>query len=76
MRTKIIIIALGLAVLDWGKNLILERLKSQEEWQKTRLHKGAESVKKFAADGVIGEDIHNGLPADNATDPDNGTEKQ
>lgn len=76
MRTKIIIIALGLAVLDWGRNLILERLKSQEEWQKTRLHKGAESVKKFAADGVIGEDSHNSLPAEDVTDPDGGTKKQ
>ncbi|MGN0242372.1 MAG: hypothetical protein ACI4CS_11840 [Candidatus Weimeria sp.] len=56
LKTKIILIALGIAILAQGKNFILERLKSQEEWQKQKLHKGAETVKKFAEKGVIGED--------------------
>lgn len=56
MKLKIILIAIGISILYQGKNFILERLQSEEDWQKSQLHSGMKTVKKFKDKGVIGEE--------------------
>lgn len=56
MKLKIIIAAIGITIFYQGRNFLLDRLKSQEMWQKKRFHDGCMSIKKFEDKGSIGED--------------------
>ena len=47
MKEKILIVALGLAVIYLIRNELLDKVKSEEKWEKQKMKNGFASVKKM-----------------------------
>ena len=47
MKEKILIVALGLAVIYLVRNELLDKVKSEEKWEKQKMKNGFASVKKM-----------------------------
>lgn len=75
MKEKILIVALGLAVIYLVRNELLDRLRSREKWEKQQMKKGFAKIRKMKKPKDVIDGTDNAVSTDDSTDDVHKTEE-